>query len=344
MQKILVIEDNLDVRENIVEILELSNYEVVEAPNGKEGVKAAKNEHPDLILCDIMMPEMDGYEVLYMLGKDPNTSTIPFIFLTAKSEKSDFRQGMSLGADDYLTKPFDDMELLKAIEGRLDKYDKLKSTSEAKGPDDFLTGLSGVKSLEVAAAQDRRYAKQDIIFRDGDFPHYLFYIVSGKVKTYKISEEGKEFILSVLGPGEYFGYRALLLDSNHTEFTACLEDVELKLITRDSFHQLVFADKHLSASFVKQLANEVSEKESELLHLAYDTVRKRVVDKLLMLADSYEGEEYFRVVRNDLAGLVGTASESVIRILSEFKKEGVIDIKSHGIKILDRKKLEAVKW
>ena len=118
MQKILVIEDNLDVRENIVEILELSNYEVSEAPNGKEGVKAAKKEQPDLILCDIMMPEMDGYEVLYMLGKDPGTSTIPFIFLTAKAEKSDFRQGMSLGADDYLTKPFDDMELLKAIEGR----------------------------------------------------------------------------------------------------------------------------------------------------------------------------------------------------------------------------------
>lgn len=343
MQKILVIEDNMDVRENIVEILELSNYEVAQAPNGKEGVKAAKKELPDLILCDIMMPEMDGYEVLYMLGKDPKTSVIPFIFLTAKSEKSDFRQGMSLGADDYLTKPFDDMQLLKAIEGRLEKYSKLKTT-EAKAPDDFLEDLTGVKTLEAAAAQDRHYGKQDIIFRDGDFPHYLFYIVSGKVKTYKISEEGKEFILSVLGPGEYFGYRALLLDTNHTEFAACLEDVSLKLITRDSFHQLVFADKHISASFVKQLANEVSEMESELLHLAYDTVRKRVVDKLLMLADTYQGEEYFKVVRNDLAGLVGTASESVIRILSEFKKEGAIDIKSHGIKIIDRQKLEAVKW
>lgn len=344
MQKILVIEDNLEVRENIVEILELSSYEVAEAPNGKEGVKAAKKELPDLILCDIMMPEMDGYEVLYMLGKDPNTSTIPFIFLTAKAEKSDFRQGMSLGADDYLTKPFDDMELLKAIEGRLDKYSKLKTADQTHDPDQFLAGVSHFKNLEEAATQDRQYAKQDIIFREGDFPHYLFYIESGKVKTYKISEEGKEFILSVLGPGDYFGYRALLLDGNHTEFAACLEDVKLRLIARDTFHQLVFADKHVSANFVKLLANEVSEKESELLHLAYDTVRRRVVDKLLMLADTYQEDEYFKVVRNDLAGLVGTASESVIRILSEFKKDGAIDIMSKGIKILDRQKLESIRW
>ena len=344
MQKILVIEDNLDVRENIVEILELSNYEVSEAPNGKEGVKAAKKEQPDLILCDIMMPEMDGYEVLYMLGKDPGTSTIPFIFLTAKAEKSDFRQGMSLGADDYLTKPFDDMELLKAIEGRLEKYHKLKSNDQAKDPDEFLAGVSHVKNLEDAATQERAYAKQDVIFREGDFPHYLYYIETGKVKTYKISEEGKEFILSVLGPGDYFGYRALLLDTNHTEFAACLEDVKLRLVTRDTFQKLLFGDKQVAGSFVRLLANEVSDKESELLHLAYDTVRRRVVDKLLMLADSYEGEDYFKVVRNDLAGLVGTASESVIRILSEFKKDGVIDIKTQGIKILDRKKLESVKW
>ena len=119
--KILVIEDNTEVRENIQEILELSNYEVVTAENGKRGVEKAKTEKPDLIICDIMMPELDGYGVLYMLGKTPETNGIPFIFLTAKTEKSDFRKGMNLGADDYLTKPFEEMDLLNTIERRLNK-------------------------------------------------------------------------------------------------------------------------------------------------------------------------------------------------------------------------------
>ena len=117
-QKILVIEDHQDVRDNICEILELSAYEVIQAPNGKEGVEAARKQKPDLILCDIMMPEIDGYEVLYLLGKSPETAGIPFIFLTAKAEREDFRKGMSMGADDYLVKPFDQMDLLNAIENR----------------------------------------------------------------------------------------------------------------------------------------------------------------------------------------------------------------------------------
>ncbi|MCB0644427.1 MAG: response regulator, partial [Phaeodactylibacter sp.] len=97
MKKILVIEDNEDVRENLEEILELSNYEVYLAENGKKGVELALTHQPDLILCDVMMPELDGYGVLHILGKKPATSDIPFIFLTAKAEKSDFRKGMNLG-------------------------------------------------------------------------------------------------------------------------------------------------------------------------------------------------------------------------------------------------------
>ena len=111
MKKILLVEDNAEMRENTAEILELSNYEVVTAANGKEGIEAAKKEYPDLIICDIMMPELDGYGVLRVLSKLPNTANIPFIFLTAKTEKEDFRKGMRMGADDYLTKPFDAKEL-----------------------------------------------------------------------------------------------------------------------------------------------------------------------------------------------------------------------------------------
>ena len=120
-KKVLIIEDNFDIRENIVEILELAGYTVYAADNGKVGVDLAFKHLPDIILCDIMMPELDGYGVLYMLNKNPETSAIRFIFLTAKAERVDMRKGMEMGADDYLTKPFDDMELLNAIETRLKK-------------------------------------------------------------------------------------------------------------------------------------------------------------------------------------------------------------------------------
>ena len=102
---ILLIEDNAEMAENISSILELARYQVTHAPNGKKGVDLAQQAHPDLILCDIMMPELDGYGVLHILNKEPETASIPFIFLTAKADKSDFRAGMNLGADDYITSP-----------------------------------------------------------------------------------------------------------------------------------------------------------------------------------------------------------------------------------------------
>jgi DNA-binding response OmpR family regulator len=119
--KILLIEDNLEMRENTAEILELAGYNVITAENGKIGVKKAQEIIPDIVICDIMMPELDGYGVLHLLAKDTKTMAIPFIFLTAKAEKSDMRKGMNLGADDYLSKPYDDTELLKAVEIRLNR-------------------------------------------------------------------------------------------------------------------------------------------------------------------------------------------------------------------------------
>jgi EAL domain-containing protein (putative c-di-GMP-specific phosphodiesterase class I)/DNA-binding NarL/FixJ family response regulator len=126
MPKILIIEDEEAVRENILDLLEAEDFETLAAANGRIGVHLAICEVPDLILCDLMMPEIDGYGVLTALRQDPSTATIPFIFLTAKSAKSDFRQGMDMGADDYITKPFTRAELLSAIINRLEKYATLK--------------------------------------------------------------------------------------------------------------------------------------------------------------------------------------------------------------------------
>jgi DNA-binding NarL/FixJ family response regulator len=119
MKKILLIEDQPQMRRNIATILEMEGFEVTTAENGRRGVEAAVSGKPDLILCDVMMPELDGYGVLQALREDKSTATIPFVFLTAKGEKTDLRAGMNLGADDYLTKPVTKDELLAAIEARL---------------------------------------------------------------------------------------------------------------------------------------------------------------------------------------------------------------------------------
>jgi DNA-binding NarL/FixJ family response regulator len=119
MKKILVIEDEPEMRRNITALLRYHDFEPIAAENGRLGIEAARRARPDLILCDVMMPELDGHAVLQALQADTGLARIPFIFLTAKGEKEDLRSGMNLGADDYLTKPIANAELVRAIEARL---------------------------------------------------------------------------------------------------------------------------------------------------------------------------------------------------------------------------------
>ncbi len=133
MTTILLIEDNADIRENTAEILSMANYKVLTASDGMQGVQMTFEHHPDLIICDISMPVLDGYGVLHMLHKRNALQHTPFIFLTARTERTDMRKGMEMGADDFITKPFDAMELLQAIEIRLQKASKLKEDI-AQGP------------------------------------------------------------------------------------------------------------------------------------------------------------------------------------------------------------------
>ncbi|NEP55479.1 MAG: hybrid sensor histidine kinase/response regulator [Symploca sp. SIO2G7] len=151
MTKILVIEDEELVRENLLDFLEAEDYQSIDASNGKIGVELAQKHLPDLIICDVMMPELDGYGVLEKLSQNSATATIPFIFLTAKADKTDQRQGMELGADDYLTKPFTIKELKNAIEARLGrqreikkKFDDLRNSITLALPHEMRTSLNGI--------------------------------------------------------------------------------------------------------------------------------------------------------------------------------------------------------
>jgi two-component system, sensor histidine kinase and response regulator len=147
VKKILVIEDEPSIREAILEMLEAENFQTVEAENGKIGLEMAQIHLPDLIICDIMMPELNGHEVLANLRKDNATATIPLIFLTAKADKTDMREAMQLGADDYITKPFTCKELLGAVNSRLEKQKILEKQTQQK-----LDGLR--QSIAISLPQE----------------------------------------------------------------------------------------------------------------------------------------------------------------------------------------------
>jgi CheY-like chemotaxis protein/CRP-like cAMP-binding protein len=342
MSKIVLIEDNHEMRENIEEMLELADYKVLSAANGKEGVELVKKELPDIIICDIMMPELDGYGVLHYLSKIPETRAIPFIFLTAKTERSDFRKGMNLGADDYISKPFEEMELLEAIESRLKKHERFeaiaKSDDKWKGFEDAVCDLTGLDHLKDNA-QIKSYGKREGIYFEGDTPKWLYYIKEGHVRNYMVTKEDKELVTGLYGVGDFFGYINLLSQNTYNDFSVAIEGAKLALIAKDDFEKLILSNKDVSINFIKLLAGDIIEKENELVSLAYSTVRKRVANALAKLYLGYKEELAERVevtvTRDELASMVGTATESVIRILSEFKKDGYIKTKGSLITILD---------
>jgi len=350
MSKILLIEDNHDVRENTAEILELANYSVVTAENGKVGVEKALQDKPDLIICDIMMPVLDGYGVLHMINKHEDLKNIPFIFLTAKAERGDFRKGMEMGADDYITKPFTDIELLNSIESRLRKVELIRKnySSDIKGMHEFMQDLGKGDALKNLAEgrNINHYRKKQIIYTEGNHPGRMFFVVSGKVKTFKSNEDGKELTVGLYSEGEFFGYIALLENGVYRESAESMEDSEIALIPREDFEALINNNSEVSRKFIKMLAHNVVEREEQLLNLAYNSLRKRVADALITLQRKYKkaSEEHFsiHISREDLANIAGTATESLIRTLSDFRGEKLIDIKDGNIILLNEKKLASM--
>ena len=349
MKKILLIEDNREVRENTSEILSLANYEVLVAENGKIGVDIAQKHKPDLIICDIMMPELDGYGVLHILSKNENTGAIPFIFLTAKTEKSDIRKGMNLGADDYLTKPFDDTDLLNAIEARFRRNVMQKKQYEIspEGLDNFIKDAQSILNLKDLG-KDRKVKtvkKKNEVYSEGDMPLHVYFVKSGNVKTFKSHPDGKELIMNLYSANDFFGFEPILENGNYTESAVAMQDSELVSIPRHDFLMMIQAHPDVSKTFIHLLCKKVAEREAQLLNLAYNSVRQRTAEALLKSEALKDSQSVISISRDDLAKMVGTASESVIRVLSDFKDEGIIEIEGGKIKLKQPEKLEkVVRW
>jgi len=343
MKKILIIEDDRIMRENISELLDLVGYKVETASNGKEGVKKAQISTPDLIICDIKMPVLDGYGVLLILQKDPETATIPFIFLTAKTERNDMRKGMEMGADDYLAKPFEDTELLKAVEVRLKKSKIIskENLNKSEESDKFINEANIISSLKDSMSESElyHYKAKEIIFKTGDFPHYVFYVKEGQVKSFRMNTDGKEFISNIYENGDFFGYQPVFEEREYNETAIALNSTQLYKIAKREFLTLVYKNSGVAGNLIKMISKNLTEKEEELVRIAYDSVRKRVAIKLLELIPA-EGDEDVSISRTDLAAMVGTTPETLVRTLTELKELNIINSDTHRIILLDRKKLK----
>ena len=351
MKNILLIEDNALIRENTGEILALAGYAVRMAENGKIGVEQALANKPDLVVCDIIMPVLDGYGVLQAFNLNPLLAGIPFIFLTAKTEQADLRRGMALGADDFLTKPYENGTLLSAVAGRLNRFQHLhpeceravisepscRASARISGP---LTGLD--TSLKPYSAPRRHR-----IYAEGDEATLLYFVQAGRIKTSRNTATGKELITAFYQPGEFFGYQSILQGSVHRDSAVAIEDSILLYTTADHFRQLMLHSSEVNQQFVRMLANRVGQHEESLLGLSYHSLRQRVASALLHFNEQERtntpSNSLILLIREDLAAFIGTTPESLSRILSEFQQEGLIELTRKSIEVLDPERLRLLK-
>jgi DNA-binding response OmpR family regulator len=347
MKSVLVIDDNADIRDNTAEILELAGYKTFTAENGKRGVEVAQREKPDVIVCDIMMPELDGYGVLHLLRKNAETEHIPFVFLTAKTERNDFRKGMEMGADDYITKPFEDIELLNAIEVRLKKAAILdnKYAPSQQGINQFIKDVKNAGLVSQLSEQYNtdNYSKKQMLYQEGKRPRYLFLLVKGKVKGIRTHEDGKEYITDLFSDGDFIGYPALIEDKNYDDSAIVLEEAEIMQVPKEDFMQMIYGNMDVAVKFIRIITQNVKEKEERLLSLAYSSLRKRVAKALVDIHSKFNAantNKPLEISREDFAHYVGTATESLIRTLSDFKSEKLIEIKEGKISVINMEKLK----
>ncbi|TVZ27562.1 CRP-like cAMP-binding protein [Gillisia sp. Hel_I_86] len=350
MKTILLIEDDAALRENTAELLELSNYQVITASNGQIGIEKVNEHIPDLIVCDIMMPEVDGYGVLDLVSKDPKTSHIPFIFLSAKTEHKEVRKGMDLGADDYITKPFEEDELISAIQSRLAKAEILAQTSDNRAVQEDQNGNSTLRNLnELKNFFDTKgnilsFNKGELIYKEGERSNTIYLILKGVVKSYKMDEKGKELITALYKADNFLGFTSFAESITYQESVMAVEEVKLAGISKSDLKEILGKNNEVSIEVLNLLTGDISEIKEQLLQMAYGSVRKKTARTILQFVKILDKnpQDTIKISRYDLASVAGIATESLIRTLSGFKKKGLIEIEGRNIRILDLEKLNAI--
>lgn len=346
MRTLLIIEEDRAFSHRIKTILELAGYQVSLSHTGKQGVSEAARIAPNLVLSGMKFPDIDGFGLLHLIRKNEELEHVSFIFMASKTVKNHFRKAMEMGADDYITKPFSDLDLLNAVESRLNKvqriFDHIQSSVNTTEELSYHHALKGL----LENGHSSSYRKKEIIFSRGNYPQYLFYLKTGKVKSFMRSEEGKELTVQLYGPGDFIGYIALFGDTSYKITAQALTDCEVELISKSSFIELLKTNTAFSLEVIRVLARHNSQKADQMLQLAYNSLRKRVAQSLLMLKNKFSTDEKLdfsiQITREELANISGTTTESLIRTLSDFKTEKLITTQGRTIKIIDEKRLQAM--
>ena len=308
MNSVLIIEDNQNIRDNVIEILELAGYKTYGTATGKCGIDLAIKHNPDIILCDIMMDGLDGYGVLYLLKKNPLTSMIPFVFITAKVERADMRKAMELSS-------------------MVSKED----------------GLKELQNL-VADKKGREFKKNQVIYYEGDKVVGIYLVLQGKIKTIMLAEDGRELMTGIFETDDFLGINVLLSNELYTDTATAIEDSSLCLIPKRQLDDLLHLYPEVAEKFIRILSKDIREKEQYLMQLAYHSVRKRIAEAILRLHRQNNDEgECIKLTRDDLAAMSGTAPETVSRTLTEFRSEGLIEKTQNSLKILDMQAIVKMK-
>lgn len=350
MKTILIIEDDTVLRENTAELLEISNYNVITAANGKIGADIAKKHLPDVVVCDIMMPELDGYGTLKVLSENTKTKHIPFIFLSAKTEHKDVRKGMNLGADDYITKPFSEDDLISAIESRLAKVSILKESYankpflQKKERRQELKTINDLKNFFDDNGTSFNFEKDTNIYREGDHSNYIYLINKGTIKCHQIDEQGKELVTTLYKEDDLFGYSSFTNNQTHKETATAIADVELVGVSIIEFNNILENNHRVALELVQLLSKDLLVLKTQLLEMAYGSVNKKTAATILKFAEKInrKPEDPIKISRSDLASVAGIATETLIRALTGLKKEGIITADGRNIKILDLEKLKRI--
>tara|TARA_R110002049_G_scaffold55337_3_gene153609 strand:+ start:11610 stop:12665 length:1056 start_codon:yes stop_codon:yes gene_type:complete len=350
MKTVLLIEDDIVLRENTAELLELAGYKVIKASNGKTGVQLAKKQLPDIIICDIMMPELDGYSALEILSKNKNTRYIPFIFLSAKTERGDIRKGMNLGADDYITKPFTEDDIISAIESRLAKVSIIQELKDNKESETIRPNENEIKTLNDLKnffddyGDEFTFKNEAVIYHEHDHSNYIYLIGKGAVKCYRIDDQGRELITALYKEDDLFGYTSFTQNIPHKETATAIANTELLGIPIIDFNNILDKNHKVALELIELLTGDLSAVKGQLLQMAYGTVNKKTAATILKFAEKInrKPDDPIKISRNDLASVAGIATETLIRALAEFKKQGIIKAEGRNIKVVNIKKLKSI--
>ncbi|CAM4184511.1 response regulator [Gillisia limnaea] len=348
MKTVLLIEDDKLLRENTTEILQLSHYNVLAAENGKSGVKIAIQNRPDIIVCDIMMPKWDGYKVFNVLNRKETTKRIPFIFMSAKSEERDIRTGMNLGADDYISKPFKESDLLNSIDSRLKKLAFVRGIPKQQTTDpaeNKMASLSEFKTYIKSLGDDIILSKNKLVYKEQKNANYVYLTEKGMVKNYRMDEYGKELITGLYKSGDLFGFYSFNNPARYSETATALEDGLAYRISNLHFREILSHNPLLTMELAELLSDNLTTLKSHLLEMAYASVLKKTSNTILKFAAKMQDNQHdsINISRSDLASVAGISTESLIRSLSLLKKDRLIDIDGRNIKILNLQKLYLVK-